>query len=235
MPTEERPRERLRAVGAAPLTNAELLAILLRMGGRGENVVSLSQRLIARFDGVGGLARASLAELCEVHGIGEAKAAQVLAGIEFGRRVVAALPEERAVIRCAGDIDRLLRAEMVDLPQEELRVVLLNARNHVLAVRTASLGTADKAPVTLRDVFRLAVKDNASAIAVVHNHPSGDASPSSDDVALTELIVSAGEMLGIDVLDHVVIARGGYASLRDKGLWPRKAEKPADLRRAAAQ
>jgi DNA repair protein RadC len=235
MPTEERPRERLRTLGAASLTNAELLAILLRMGGRGENVVSLGQRLIARFDGVGGLARASLAELCEVRGIGEAKAAQVLAGIEFGRRVVAALPEERAVIRCAGDIDRLLRAEMVDLPQEELRVVLLNARNHVLAVRTASLGTADKAPVTLRDVFRLAVKDNASAIAVVHNHPSGEASPSADDVALTELIVNAGEMLGVDVLDHVVIARGGYASLKDKGLWPTKAEKPAQLRRAAAQ
>ena len=235
MPSAERPRERLRSLGPTSLGNAELLAILMRTGARGENVVALGQRLIARFDGVGGLARASLAELCEVKGIGEAKAAQVMAGIEFGRRIVAALPEERAVIRCAGDIDRLLRAEMVDLPQEELRVVLLNARNHVLAVRTASLGTADKAPVTLRDVFRLAVKDNASAIAVVHNHPSGDASPSSDDVALTEQIVHAGEMLGVDVLDHVVIARGGYASLKDKGLWPKKPEKPADSKRAAAQ
>jgi len=233
MPVEERPRERLRAVGAGPLTNAELIAILLRTGGSGENVVALGQRLIARFQGVGGLALASLSELCEVKGVGEAKGSQVLAGIELGRRIVSALPDERRVVRCSDDIDRLLRAEMVDLAQEELRVVLLNARGQVLGVRTAAIGTADKAPVTLRDVFRAAVKDNAASIAVVHNHPSGDPSPSPDDVALTAQIVEAGGMLGIELLDHVVISRGGYVSMRERGLWPRPVAQGGDLTKVA--
>jgi DNA repair protein RadC len=234
MPEEERPREKLRERGAEALSNAELLAILLRMGGSGENVVALSQRLIARFDGIGGIAQASLAELCDVRGIGEAKGAQVLAGIELGRRIVKSAPESRRTIRCSDDIERLLRAEMVDLPQEELRVVLMNARNHVLGVRTAAIGTADTARVTLRDIFRVAVKENATRIAVAHNHPSGDASPSSDDVALTAQIVEGGKMLGIEVLDHVVIARGGYVSMAEKGLWPKEGEDVAGgLQRAA--
>ncbi len=232
MPAQERPRERLRAVGAGPLTNAELLAILMRTGGRGENVLALAQRLIARFEGVGSLARASLAELCEVKGIGEAKASQLLAGIEFGRRVVSVSPNESRVIRCSDDIDRLLRAEMVDLPQEELRVVMMNARGQLTGVRTAAIGTADKAPVTLRDVFRAAVKDNAASIAIVHNHPSGDPSPSADDAALTTQIVEAGQLLGVDVLDHVVISRGGYVSMREHGLWPRS-KQPTAMPKAA--
>jgi len=233
MPTEERPRERLRAFGPATLTNAELLAILMRTGGRGENVVALGQRLIAQMGGIEALARASLAEMCEVKGIGEAKGAQVLAGIELGRRIVAASPQPMRTIRCSDDINHLLRAEMVDLPQEELRVVLMNARGQVTGVRTAAIGTADKAPVTLRDVFRLAVKDNAASIAIVHNHPSGDPSPSPDDAELTRHIVQAGEMLGIDVLDHVVIGRGGYVSMREQGLWPKKPERPVPLPMAA--
>jgi DNA repair protein RadC len=232
MPAAERPRERLRAVGPAPLTNAELLAILMRTGGRGENVLALAQRVIAQFEGVGSLARASLAELCEVKGVGEAKASQVLAGIEFGRRIVSAAPDESRIIRCSDDIDRLLRAEMVDLPQEELRVVMMNARGQVTGTRTAAIGTADKAPVTLRDVFRSAVKDNAAGIAIVHNHPSGDPSPSADDAALTAQIVEAGEMLGIEVLDHVVISRGGYVSMREHGLWPRS-KAPTAMPKAA--
>jgi DNA repair protein RadC len=232
MPAEERPRERLRAVGPAPLTNAELLAILMRTGGRGENVLALAQRVIAEFDGVGSLARASLAELCAVKGIGEAKASQVLAGIELGRRIVAASPEPSRIMRCSDDIDRLLRAEMVDLPQEELRVVMMNARGQLTGVRTAAIGTADKAPVTLRDVFRAAVKDNAASIAIVHNHPSGDPSPSADDAALTRQIVEAGQMLGIEVLDHVVISRGGYVSMREHGLWP-LSKQPTAMPKAA--
>jgi DNA repair protein RadC len=233
MPAEERPREKLRAAGAGALSNAELLAILLRTGGCGENVVALGQRLLASFDGVDGIARASLTEMCAVKGIGEAKGAQVLAGIELGRRIVKTAPEPKSIIRCSDDIERLLRADMVDLPQEELRVVLLNARNHVLGVRIAAIGTADKAPVTLRDIFRLAVKDNAARIAVAHNHPSGDPSPSADDVALTAHIVEAGNLLGVEVLDHVVIARGGYASMKQLGLWPRAPDDAAKLPKAA--
>jgi len=217
MPREERPRERLRAAGAGPLTNAELLAIMLRTGGNGENVVALGQRVLSQFGGVTGMARVSFAELCGVKGIGGAKAAQVLAGIELGRRIVSASPEALPYVRCSDDIERLLRAEMVDLPQEELRVVLLNARSQLTGIRTASMGTADRATITLRDVFRAAVKENALAVAIVHNHPSGDPTPSPDDVTLTRQIVEAGRLLGIDVLDHIVIARGGYVSLREHG------------------
>jgi DNA repair protein RadC len=220
MPYEERPRERLRAVGAGPLTNAELLAILLRTGGNGENVVRLGERLIARFGGIGGLARASSAQLCDVKGIGEAKAAQVLAGIELGRRIVSAAPEERTVVRCSDDVARFCRASMIDLEQEEVRLLLLDTRNRVTRVHTAYQGNAHTAVVRVSELFREAVRENAIAVAVVHNHPSGDPSPSPQDVALTAQIVEAGELLGIDVLDHVVIARGGHVSLRQRGLWP---------------
>ncbi len=216
MPAEERPRERLQAVGAGPLTNAELLAILLRTGASGENVVALGQRLLSRFDGVGGLARASFTELCEVKGIGEAKAAQVLAGIELGRRIVSASPEVRPVIRCSDDIERICRADMIDLPQEELRVLLLDARSRVKRVHTAFQGNAHSASVRIGELLREAVRENASSVVIVHNHPSGDPSPSPDDVALTSQIVEAGNLLGIDVLDHVVISRGGYVSMRDR-------------------
>jgi DNA repair protein RadC len=231
MASEDRPRERLRAVGPAPLTNPELLAILLRTGGNGENVVRLGERLIAKFNGLPGLARATAAQLCEVKGIGEAKAAQVMAGIELGRRIVSAAPEERRVIRCSDDIDRFCRASMVDLEQEEVRVLLMDTRNRVIRMHTAYQGSVHSAVVRIGELMREAVRENASSIAVVHNHPSGDPTPSSQDVVLTREVSEAGELLGIEVLDHVVIGRAGYVSLKEKGLFP--GEKGRSQARAA--
>jgi DNA repair protein RadC len=227
MPSAERPRERLRAVGAGPLTNPELLAILLRTGGNGENVVRLGERLIAHFHGIPGLARASQAQLCAVKGIGEAKAAQVLAGIELGRRIVSAAPGEREVIRCSDDLERFFRPSMVDLEQEEVRVLMLDTRNRVMRSHTVYQGSVHSAVVRVGELFRGPVRENATAVALVHNHPSGDATPSPQDVALTRQVVEAGELLGIEVLDHVVIARGGYVSMRENGLWPKGAGRPA--------
>ena len=217
MPAQERPRERLRAVGAGTLTNAELLAILLRTGGNGENVVALATRLLSQAGGIEALGRASFADLCRLKGVGGAKAAQVLAGIELGRRIVGALPEGRAVIRCSDDIERLLRPEMIDLEREELRVLLLNARYQVTGNRTVYQGNAHSVVVRVGEVFREAVRENSTCIVVAHNHPSGDPTPSEDDARLTRQIVEAGQLLGIEVLDHVVIARGGCVSMKEYG------------------
>jgi DNA repair protein RadC len=218
LPADERPRERLRSHGPGALSNAELLAILLRTGGNGENVLRLSERLISQFGGAAGMGRISLAEMCTLKGIGQAKAAQVLAGIELGRRIVSAAPDERTTVRCSDDVVNLLRAEMVDLEHEHLKAVLLNVRNQVLGVRTVYVGNTHTAVVRAGEVFREAIRAGCPQMIVAHNHPSGDPSPSPDDVAMTRQLVEAGRLLDIEVVDHIVIARGGYVSLKERGL-----------------
>jgi len=218
MPADERPRERLRNRGPEALNNAELLAILLRTGGNGENVLGLAQRVMAQVESVGALGRVTLTDLCALKGVGEAKAAQILAGIELGRRIVSAMPEERPVIRCSDDIDRIVRADLVDQEQEHLKVVLLNTRHQVIAIRTVYVGSVHSAVVRVSELLRDAVRENCPNIILVHNHPSGDPSPSPDDVAMTKHVVEAGKLLNIEVLDHVVVARGGYVSLKERGL-----------------
>ena len=222
MPSDERPRERLLHRGAAALSNAELLAIILRTGAAGENVVAQATRLLARFDGLTGLARASVNELCSEHAVGEAKATQVLAALELGRRLLATQPEGRPAIASPEDIANLLLADMALLEQEHLRVVLLNSRNQVLAAPEVYKGTVNSTHVRAADLFRDAVREGCPAIIVVHNHPSGDPTPSSDDAAITRQIVEAGALLGVEVLDHIILARGGLASLRERGLGFRK-------------
>ena len=218
MPSDERPRERLRQRGPAALSNSELMAILLRTGVRGENVLSLASRLLARFDGLAGLARASFGELCGERAVGEAKAAQLMAALELGKRLVSTQPDERATVRSPQDVNNLLMAEMAFLEQEHLRVVLLNTRNQVLSISEVYKGNVNTAVVRVGEVFRDAVREGCPALIVVHNHPSGDPAPSPDDAAITRQIAEAGRLLGIDVLDHVVIARKGFASLKELGL-----------------
>ena len=218
MPSSERPRERLRRMGASTLSNAELLAIILRTGAAGENVVAQATRLLSRFNGLTGLARASVGELCAEHAIGEAKAAQILAALELGRRLLATHPDERPCIRSAEDIANLLLADMALLEQEHLRVVLLNTRNQVLATPEVYKGTVNATRVRISDLFRDAVREGCPSIIVVHNHPSGDPTPSADDVAMTRQVAEAGALLNIDVLDHIVLARNGFVSLRERHL-----------------
>lgn len=218
LPADERPRERLQARGPEALNNAELLAILLRTGGSGENVLNLAQRVMSRVEGVGALGRVTLSDLCAVKGIGKAKAAQILAGIELGRRIVKAMPDARTTIRCSDDIDKLVRADLVDQQQEQLRVILLNTRNQVMGVKTVYIGSVHSAVVRTAELLRDAIRENCPSIILVHNHPSGDPSPSPDDAAMTQHVVEAGKMLNIEVLDHVVVARGGYVSLKERGL-----------------
>ena len=221
MPSDERPRERLRLRGPDALSNAELLAILLRTGSKGENVVELANRLLRRFEGLPGLGRASFAELCSEKYIKGAKAAQVMAGLALGKRVVSAQPDQRTAVRSPEDVYALLGAEIALLQQEHLRVILLNTRNQVLGWREIYKGNVHSAIVRIAEVFRDAVREGCPNLIIVHNHPSGDPSPSPDDVALTKQVEEAGRLLGVDVLDHVVIARNGqppYASLKEMGL-----------------
>jgi DNA repair protein RadC len=217
MPIDERPRERLRMRGPEALTNAELVAILLRTGTSGENVVTLAQRILSRFEGLRGLGKASFGELSTQRAMGEAKASQLLAAMELGKRMLHEQPERR-IVRAAEDVFRMLFADMALLEQEELRVILLSTRNEVIAMRDVYRGNVSSAVVRIGEVFRDAVREGCPNIIAVHNHPSGDPSPSAEDAVLTKQLVEAGRLLGIEVLDHVVIARSGFVSLKDRKL-----------------
>jgi DNA repair protein RadC len=214
----DRPRERLARLGPQALNPAELLAILLRVGVPGENAIEIGQRLLNTFGGLMGLHRADYAELINQHGIGEAKAAQIKAAIELGRRLVAEAPEERASVRNPADAAELVRYEMSALDQEELRVILLDTRNRVIGKVTVYRGSLNSSQVRVGEVFKPAIRASAAAIIVVHNHPSGDPTPSPDDVTVTRSIVSAGKLLDVDVLDHLVIGQGRFVSLKERGL-----------------
>jgi DNA repair protein RadC len=214
----ERPRERLARLGPQVLTNAELLAILLRTGVPGENAVQVGNRLLQEFGGLAGIHRADFNEVRNQHGIGPAKAAQIKAAIELGRRLTAVSPEERPAIHSPADAAALVQFEMSALEQEELHVMLLDTRNRLLDIDKVYRGSVNTSQVRVGELFKSAVRRNAAAILVIHNHPSGDPTPSPDDVGLTRNIVQAGKLLDVEVLDHLVIGRGRYVSLKERGL-----------------
>lgn len=214
----ERPRERLARLGAKNLSKAELLAILLRTGIPGENAVQLAHRLLKKFGGLTGLHRSSYEEVCNKKGIGPAKAAQIKAAIELGRRLPLESPEERPAIQNPEDAAGMILYEMSALEQEELRVFLLDTRNRVNKIKLVYKGSLNTSQVRVAEIFMDAVRSNAAAIIVVHNHPSGDPSPSPDDIAITRAIVQAGQLLDIQVLDHLIIGGGKFVSLKERGL-----------------
>ncbi len=178
MANEDRPRERLAQAGAEALNNAELLAILLRVGIEGENVIRLSEKLLAQNDGLIGLLKMSYADLCKVKGIGPAKAAQLKSAVELGRRLAAATPNERPLITSPADAANLFMYEMRALDQEEVRIALLDVRNRLIGTHTVYRGSLNTSMIRVGEIFREAIKQNAASVIVVHNHPSGDPSPS---------------------------------------------------------
>jgi DNA repair protein RadC len=218
IPTSERPRERLKRHGANALSTHELIAIVLRVGSKGENVLRLSERLLQQSHGLSGLARASVAELGSVRGIGDAKAVQIKAALELGRRLTIASPDERPMVKSPADAANLLMGEMAMQEQEHMRVLLLDTRNRVLGSPTIYVGNLNTAVVRIGEIFREAIRANCAAIIVAHNHPSGDPSPSPEDVRVTEQIVAAGKMLDVDVLDHLIIGQQRFVSLKERGL-----------------
>ena len=221
LPTGERPRQRLVEYGPRNLSNTELVAILLRTGVVGENVLSVASRVLARFGGLAGLGRADYTDLCREKGLSEAKACQLLAAMELGRRFVSLAPEERPTINSPQDVANLLGADMATLEQEHLRVVLLNTRNAVLSTHQLYVGTVNHSVVRGAEVFRPAIRENAPALIVVHNHPSGDPTPSAPDVAVTRELIASGKMLGIEVMDievmdHIVLGHRKRQPLRQR-------------------
>jgi DNA repair protein RadC len=218
VPSDERPRERLAMRGAGGLSSAELIALLWGAGARGRSAVDLAAEALARHDGLTGLARATDAELVDQPGIGAAKAAQLIAAFELGRRLLADWPAARWTIRSPRDIADRLLLQMGRLEREELRVVLLNTKNVVLRVTTLYQGNVSSSLVRVGELFRDAVRLNATGLILVHNHPSGDPTPSPDDLHLTAEALAAGRLLDIDVLDHLVVGHDAWVSLRDRGV-----------------
>ena len=218
LPLAERPRERLAARGPEGLSATELIAIVWGSGARGRSALDVAADAVARMDGLNGLARASDRELREVPGVGAARANQLAAAFELGRRLVTEWPSGRWTIRAPRDLAERLVPLMGPLEREELRVVLLNAKNAVLGVRTVYIGNVSTALVRVGELFRDAVRQHAAGIVVVHNHPSGDPAPSPDDLHLTAESVAAGRLLDVAVLDHLIIGHDAYVSLRDRGV-----------------
>ncbi len=215
---DERPRERLAHLGPQALANSELLAILVRVGVPGENAVQVGQRLLKEFGGISGLHRAPFEELCNQHGIGKAKAAQIKAAIELGGRLRLESPEERPAVNSPADAAALVAYDMSALEQEHLRVIMLDTRNRVLEIVEIYKGSVNSSQIHVGEIFKPAVRRNAPALIVVHNHPSGDPTPSPEDVAVTRAIVQAGKLLDVDVLDHMVIGQGSWVSMKERGL-----------------
>ena len=219
LPPGPQPHERLRDSGPAALSDAELLAVLLCGGVSDANVLPLAQQLLVDHGGWMGLQHADYAELCCLHGVGEAKTAAIKAAMEIGRRLLMTGVDERPQICRPADVASLLMVEMGHLDQEHLRTVLLDSRNGVIAIPTIYVGLVNSAAIRVGEVFREAVRRNASAMIVVHNHYSGDPTPSPDDIVVTRQIADAGIRVGCDVLDHlIIIGHRHYVSMREHGL-----------------
>ena len=221
MDPNERPRERLLHYGAKALANRELLAILLRTGVRGCSVLDLADRVMKEFGGLAGLSQASATEISKsVKGLGPAKAAQVLAALELGKRASTLLPDERPQVKSPADVANLVMGDMAYFEQEHMRVLMLNMKNYVLNNWRQSLykGTLNSSVLRVGEIFREAIRCNAAAIIVVHNHPSGDPTPSREDIRVTREIRQAGTLLDIDLLDHVIIGAQRHTSMKEKGL-----------------
>lgn len=214
---DELPRERLFALGTRGLSDAELIALTLRTGGVGSGVAELAAGLLAHHGGLSGLARSDPRELTSFRGIGRAKAASLVAALEIGRRVSRRRLREGDTVRGPEDVFRHFHARLRDASQEHFFVLLLDGRHRILGEEVISLGTLTASLVHPREVFRPALRASAAALILVHNHPSGDPEPSPEDRTVTERLGRAGELLGVPVLDHVVVAERGFRSLRDEG------------------
>jgi len=222
LPLSERPYEKLERFGAEVLSNAELLAIIIKTGNKSETSVALAQRILKQDEEGEGLAflyDVSLEQLKALKGIGRVKAIQIKALTELSKRMASTFNfNKRVVIKSPEDVSRLLMEEMRRLRKEVFKVVLLNTKNHVIKIISVSVGSLNASIVHPREVFSEAVKAGCSSVLLVHNHPSGDPAPSPEDIETTKRLVNAGEILGIKVLDHVIIGDGKYISLKESGI-----------------
>jgi len=219
LPTDERPRERLQNHGPQALSNAELLAIILRTGTTRNNVIELAGILLSKFGGLGGLMRADFMELCKEYGLGMAKAAQLKAALEIGRRLGLSQLEEKYQIKSPADAANLVMMEMAFLDHEQMRILVLDTKNRVVENISRYQGTVNSSVLRAAEVYRPAVIRNCPAIIICHNHPSGDPTPSPEDIAVTHQLVAAGQHLDIELVDHLVIGNQRFVSLKERLRW----------------
>ncbi|MBO9130508.1 DNA repair protein RadC [Bacillus sp. 165] len=217
VPKDDRPRERLLTEGAGSLSNVELLAILLRTGSKNESVLTLANRILHHFDGLRLLKDAAVEEITDLPGVGEAKAAQLLAAFELGRRMVRLQYDQRYSIRNPEDCAKYMMEEMRFLTQEHFICLYLNTKNQIIHRQTVFIGSLNASIVHPREVFKEACRRSAASIICLHNHPSGDPSPSPEDIEVTRRLVECGKMMGIELLDHIIIGEHKFVSLKEKG------------------
>src|SRR3954447_261904 len=210
---DDRPREKLRHLGAAALGDNELLAVVIGNGTRRGNAVSVANALLAAHGGLHGLTRVTADDLVRIAGIGRVRAAQLIAALELGRRTLAHAPSARLLIRGPEDAAGYLMPRFGARGVEQFGIMLLDAKHRVMRTTVLSIGTLNSSVVEPRDVFREAAIGGAASIVVFHNHPSGDPTPSPEDVALTRRLVGAGSILGIDVVDHLILGDARYCSI----------------------
>ncbi len=217
IPIEERPREKLIQFGASALSNSELLAIILRVGSKQDTAISLAQKII-NYDqkGLKNLAENDLEFLTSFHGISSAKAAQIIAAVELGRRVNRLQSDKQYKISSPQDVANYVMEDMRYLKKEYFKMLILDTKNKVIELKTVSIGSLNASIVHPREVFVEAIKKSAASIIVIHNHPSGDTKPSQEDIAITKRLIDAGDLIGIKVLDHIIIGDGEFLSFKEQ-------------------
>ena len=219
IPEEERPIEKLLMNGPETLSNPELLAIILRSGTRGENIISLSTRILAEFNGLDGLLEAGLNEITSIKGIKNIKASQIMAIGELVKRINRLdLIKERNRIASPRDIAEVIMKDMVLLKQEVLKLIMLDTKNNIIGIKDVFKGSLNTSIVHPREIFKEALKKSSSSIIICHNHPSGDPTPSKEDINITIRLKECGKIMGIDLLDHLIIGNNKYISLKEKGI-----------------
>jgi len=218
LPEGERPRERLRELGPGKLSNSELLAIILRTGCKEETAVNLAEKIIYEAGGMRNLPDLAIEELEKINGVGPAKAVQVVAALELGRRMASTLRPRDVSINSPQEVAHYLMEEMRYYKKEYFKIVLLNTKNQVISVEDISMGSLNSSIVHPREIFSHSVKKSAAALILVHNHPSGDPTPSREDIEVTSRLVEAGNILGIKVIDHIILGEGSFISFKEKSM-----------------
>ena len=213
----DRPRERFLRQGPESLSNQELLAILLRTGTKKESVLTLANRILVQFEKLHALKHATIEEMMAINGVGEAKAIQILAAIELGKRLSKKEVDNKYTIRAPEDAAHYLMPEMTSLQQENFVALFLNVKNKIIHKQTIFVGSLNASIVHPREIFREAIRRSAASIIVAHNHPSGNPTPSPEDIEVTKRLIEAGQIVGIDMLDHIIIGDHQFISLKEKG------------------
>jgi len=218
LPRQERPRERLQKFGPEALSAQELLALVIGRGIPKKSVMNIAQELLTRFGNIKAISHASIEELSQIKGIGLAKAAQIKACFELGRREELEPELKNFDIKDPEAVVKAIRASIKDKAKEHFKLILLNPRNKIIGISTISIGTLNASLVHPREVFKDAITHSAASVVLAHNHPSGDPEPSEDDLTITKRLIEAGRILGIEVMDHIIIAKNGFFSFKEKGL-----------------